>query len=76
MDTSNHNLQTLFMQLGLATSDQAIEAFIHNNHLPADIPLEQAAFWSAGQAQFLREAISEDADWSEVVDLLDASLRN
>ncbi len=76
MDTSSHTMQTLFAQLGLSNSETAIENFIQNNHLPADIPLENAAFWSAGQAQFIREAIAEDADWAEVVDHLDAQLRH
>jgi len=76
MDTSNHNLQTLFAQLGLSNNDIAIDNFIQNNHLPLEIPLESAAFWSAGQAQFIRESIAQDADWAEVVDHLDAMLRH
>ena len=76
MDTSSHTMKALFAQLGLANSDVAIDNFIQNNHLPDDIPLENAAFWSAGQAQFIREAIAEDADWAEVVDHLDAQLRH
>jgi hypothetical protein len=76
MDTSNHTMQTLFAQLGLPNSDTAMDNFMQNNHLPAEIPLERAAFWSAGQAQFIREAISLDADWAEVVDHLDAQLRH
>jgi len=76
MDTSSHTMQALFAQLGLSNSDTAIENFIQNNHLPANIPLANAAFWSAGQAQFIREAIAEDADWAEVVDHLDAQLRH
>ncbi len=76
MDTSSHSMPALFAQLGLSNSDTAIENFIQNNHLPANIPLANAAFWSAGQAQFIREAIVEDADWAEVVDHLDAQLRH
>jgi hypothetical protein len=76
MDTSNHTLQTLFAQLGLSNNDIAIDNFIQNNHLPLEIPLESAAFWSAGQAQFIRESIAQDADWAEVVDHLDALLRH
>ena len=76
MDTSNHTMQALFAQLGLSSNDIAIDNFIHNNHLPRDIPLENAAFWSAGQAQFIRECIALDADWAEVVDHLDAMLRH
>ena len=76
MDTSSHTMQALFAQLGLPNSDIAIDNFMQNNHLPAEIPLERAAFWSAGQAQFIREAITQDADWAEVVDHLDAQLRH
>jgi hypothetical protein len=76
MDTSTHSMRDLFAQLGLSTSDTAIEAFISNNHLEVEIPLEKAAFWSAGQAQFIREAIQQDADWAELVDQLDAQLRH
>ncbi len=76
MDTSRHGLQDLFAQLGLANSEAAREAFIANTRLPGDIPREKAAFWSAGQAQFIHEAIAEDADWAEIVDQLDAQLRH
>ena len=76
MDTSSHTMQALFAQLGLSNSDIAMENFIHNNHLPREVPLENAAFWSPGQAQFIHESIAEDADWAEVVDHLDAMLRH
>ena len=75
MDTSSHTMAALFAQLGLLNSEVAMDNFMQNNHLPAEIPLENAAFWNAGQAQFIREAISQDADWAEVVDHLDAQLR-
>ncbi|MEP5766180.1 MAG: DUF2789 domain-containing protein [Halieaceae bacterium] len=76
MDTSIHTLETLFQQLGLSSNEVAIEHFIHNNHLAKDIPLDHAACWSAGQAQFIREALDQDSDWSELVDQLDAMLRH
>lgn len=76
MDTSVHTLETLFSQLGLPNNQTAMQAFFANNHLPNNIPLEQAAFWSAGQAQFIRESREEDSDWAEVVDQLDAILRH
>jgi hypothetical protein len=76
MDTSSHTMQALFAQLGLSSNETSIENFIHNNHLPLEIPLENAAFWSTGQAQFIHESIAEDADWAEVVDHLDAMLRH
>lgn len=76
MDTSSHTIETLFDQLGLSHSAQAIELFIGSHHLPENIPLQNAAFWSAGQAQFLQEAIDLDSDWAEIVDQLDAQLRH
>ena len=76
MDTSRHTLQTLFSQLGLPNSDRSMDAFFRNHYLPRDIPLDRAAFWSVGQAQFLREAVEQDADWAETVDQLDALLRH
>lgn len=76
MDTSAHTLETLFSQLGLPNNQTAMHAFFANNHLPRDIVLEEAAFWSAGQAQFLRESRDADSDWSEIVDQLDAILRH
>jgi len=75
MDTSNHTMAALFAQLGLPNSEAAIESFIQKNRLPPDIPLENAACWNVGQAQFIREAISQDADWAEGVDHLDTQLR-
>ena len=76
MDTSGHTMRDLFAQLGLANNEVAMEAFMRNNHLESEIPLAQAAFWSAGQAQFISEAIAEDAEWAEIVDQLDAQLRH
>ena len=76
MDTSSHTMEALFAQLGLPNSATAMDNFMQNNHLPNEVALENAAFWSAGQAQFIREAIAADADWAEVVDHLDAQLRH
>ncbi len=76
MDTSSHDIEGLFLQLGLSNSPESIEIFITNHHLPNDIPLERAAFWSSGQAQFIHEAIEQDAEWAEAVDQLDAQLRH
>ena len=43
MDTSNHTMQALFKQLGLSNNEISIENFIHNNHLPWEIPLNDQA---------------------------------
>ena len=76
MDTSIHDLNALFLQLGLPNQDGDIDGFIEC-HQPLDhsIPLHQAPFWKPAQAAFLHEAISEDSDWCEAVDVLDSRLR-
>lgn len=76
METHNHSLASLFDQLGLESSDQAIQNFIkENTPLPAIVELHQADFWSSSQASFLKQAKDEDGDWAEIVDQLDVMLR-
>ena len=71
MESPFHPLIDLFRQLGLADDPAAIELFISTHRpLPGGVSVYEAPFWSASQAQFLREAIGRDADWSEPVDLL------
>ena len=71
-----HNITSLFEQLGLPSSDQAIENFIGTHSpLPAQIKLHQAEFWDLSQKTFLKQMKEEDADWAEIVDQLDAMLR-
>jgi len=75
MDTSQHTMQNLFLQLGLDNRDAAIEQFFASHTLPDEIKLENASFWSAAQAGFLKECLSADSDWAEVVDQLNVRLR-
>lgn len=76
MELSAHSLNSLFEQLGLDGSDEAIERFISvHKPIQGDIPLYEASFWNSAQASLLRDAVTEDADWAEVVDHLDAMLR-
>lgn len=75
MDTVKHNLTNLFLQLGLSTENNDIATFIKSNHIDDEIALEDAAFWSEAQSQFIRESRANDADWSEMVDELDTLLR-
>lgn len=76
MDTSNHTLSDLFAQLGLPDDPAEIERFAAAHRpLAEDVRLPDADFWSASQAQFLREEIKEDADWAPVVDQLNLMLR-
>ncbi len=76
MEPSIHRLQDLFSQLGLPNSQKDIDAFVgQHSPLADEVRLADAPFWTAAQAQFLREEIGEDADWAEVVDQLNAMLR-
>ena len=76
MDRSAHDMNTLFAQLGLANDQQSITDFIRDHQgLKGTTCLSEAQFWTPSQASFLREAINQDSDWSEVVDQLDTLLR-
>jgi len=76
MNTSFHRFGELFAQLGLPNDAAAIGQFIAD-HAPLGgaTRLEDAPFWTASQAQFLREAVCEDSDWAEAADQLSAALR-
>lgn len=76
MDTSKHNLESLFNQLGLANDNNAIQRFIQQHRLKENITLDKASFWTPAQAQFIRESWETDADWVDAVDHLDTLLRD
>lgn len=72
----HHNLSEMFAQLGLSNDQASIQSFIANHSpLPADVRIEDADFWTPAQAQMLREELTEDADWAELVDQLSVALR-
>lgn len=74
MDSPIHDLKGLFDQLGLDSSQKAIDDFIASHSpLANDQKLIEADFWSPQQAVFLKEQLREDADWARVVD--DLNLR-
>ena len=76
MQPSFHPMKELFEQLGLDSSEAAIEAFIDRNRpIPGGVPLAEADCWNDSQRLFLEEALAEDADWVEAVDHLDARMR-
>lgn len=76
MESQTHSISQLFAQLGLPSDVLAVDAFIAaHSPLPDHIKLADAPFWNAGQANFLRTQLAEDADWSPVVDTLNARLR-
>lgn len=76
MEPPIHTLPSLFKQLGLDDTDEAIETFVAcHRPLPAEIELHEAAFWNSSQAALLKQEKQDDADWAEIVDQLDAMLR-
>lgn len=70
MDTSSHDLSSLFAQLGLANGPVEMDAFLATHRLGQGVALTEAPFWSRAQAQFLREALANDSVWSVVADEL------
>lgn len=74
MDAPIPTLQTLFEQLGLDSTPDAIDAFIAAHPLSEDVKLIDAPFWSTQQAQFLKEELREDAEWAMAVDELNQRL--
>jgi hypothetical protein len=76
MDISIHTMQTLFCQLGLASDEEQMNAFIEKYRpLPRNIALSETDFWNEAQTAFLAEAVAEDSDWCELVDELDCLFR-
>ena len=76
MDTSEHNMANLFMQLGLDNNPEDIKRFISNHKLPEHVALVDAPYWNQAQANFIKESFKEDADWVMTIDELNAQLHN
>ena len=76
MEASFHRFSELFAQLGLAADDASISSFIASHApLPGNVRLDEAGFWTPAQRRLLRESLTADADWAEVVDRLSLALR-
>lgn len=69
-----YNMSELFAQLGLDSSDEAIDHFIENNQLAKEEKLTEASIWSDNQRIFLQEEWEKDAAWVEVIDELNVRL--
>lgn len=71
MESQFHDLADLFRQLGLPADAAAIDDFIAAHRpLAAGMRLCDAPFWTPAQAQFLRDDLRDDADWSAAADAL------
>lgn len=76
MIKNSHSINILFDQLGLESSDKAVDRFVQTHQLPNNTSLEKAAFWKPWQVQFFHDARDEDAMWSAPVDDLNVRLHN
>ncbi|MBH0055621.1 DUF2789 domain-containing protein [Pseudoalteromonas sp. SWXJZ94C] len=75
MDTTKHDINTLFAQLGLPNSESQIDEFIASHKLEDTTLLQNAPFWDEAQQHFLAESLEQDGDWSEIIDELDVRIR-
>lgn len=71
-----YSIQTLFEQLGLPHEPEEIEVFIRTHRIDDQTRIYDAPFWNSQQAAFLQEGLAADADWAEVIDELNARLRD
>ena len=70
----SYSINDLFAQLGLDSSDAAIDAFIENNQLSKDEDLTKSKIWDEKQRMFLQEEWKKDAVWVEIIDELNVRL--
>ena len=69
-----YSMNELFAQLGLDSSDNAIDAFIEKNQLAKDEKMIESDIWTESQRMFLQEEWEKDAAWVEVIDDLNVRL--
>lgn len=76
MNSPIHGFSELFSQLGLPSDKASVDKFVISHRpLASDVKLAEAPFWNESQASFLKNQLAHDADWSMVIDTLDARLR-
>lgn len=76
MDMTSNTLASLFEQLGLPSAEHEIEQFVQTHRLAEHVNIVDADFWTDGQRQFLRQSLRLDAEWSPIVDDLNAMLHH
>ncbi|WP_323842347.1 MULTISPECIES: DUF2789 family protein [unclassified Moraxella] len=70
----DYDINQLFAQLGLESTDEAVETFIKAHQLPQETKLTDAPFWNEQQRNFLKEEYKLDAVWSLTIDELNTRL--
>ena len=74
MEIMTPSLEQLFDQLGLESDQASIDAFVAAHHLPDDVKVSEADFWTPQQGALLKEKIQLDDDWAPIVDELNVLL--
>lgn len=69
-----YNMNELFAQLGLDSSDEDIDSFIEKNQLAKEEKLIESTVWNDSQRAFLQEEWNKDAAWVEVIDDLNVRM--
>ncbi len=69
-----YKINDLFAQLGLDSSDEAIDKFVENHQLAKDEELIKSDIWNDNQRMFLQEEWQKDAAWVEVIDDLNVRM--
>ncbi len=69
-----YTMNELFAQLGLESSDEAIDKFVANNQLAKNEELIKSDVWNDNQRMFLQEEWKKDAAWVEVIDDLNVRM--
>ncbi|MEN6669301.1 DUF2789 domain-containing protein [Psychrobacter sp. B38] len=69
-----YSMNELFAQLGLDSSDEAINSFIEKNQMAKEEKLTESPIWTENQRAFLQEEWSKDAAWVETIDELNVRL--
>ena len=70
----DYKINDLFAQLGLDSSDEAIDKFVENHQLAKDEELIKSDIWNDNQRMFLQEEWQKDAAWVEVIDDLNVRM--
>ena len=72
--TTIPRMTNLFLQLGLAASEEAIAKFIGSRRLAAGDHNVGGRYGTEGQRQFIDEKLEIDGNWTTIVDQLNESL--
>ena len=69
-----YSMNELFAQLGLDSSDEAINSFIEKHQLAKNEELIKSDVWNDSQRMFLQEEWTQDAAWVETIDELNVRM--